>query len=879
MMKDGDKTREFWSAELECLRQRIPELETAETERKRAEVALRESEERFRTIVEQAVDAIIAHDLDGQILIVNSLACKYTGYSNKELLSMNVLEIDHAIREKDHRKRYWEKLQFDEYVKIETNHTRKDGSSYPAEIQLIKIIFNGKPIILSFGRDITHRKQIEGALRESEEKYRSLVESSDDSIYLVDSNSNYLFLNSRYLSRLGLKKSQALGRSYSEFHSPEETKDFTQKVKKVIKSGKSLSYEYKSKRDNRYFMRTLSPVNVSGEGKPGTITVISKDITDLKKVEEVLREREAFNFALFQYNPVETVIVDCEGRVTGFNLAKINSGDRLPTIGEMMYKDYAGRHEIDMYAELMKCIRSEKIKEFPELKYGDKYLSITISPFSNGALIISEDISIRKRAEELLQKERDTFYSILDKAPYGVMLIEKDRSHSFVNHEFTNITGYTLDDVPTRRDWLHRAFPNQHYRKMVIETWEDDLTQDGAEDKFHKRFKRLFSMVLSVVCNDESVKEIEFARTAMGDGRTIVMLSDITERKRMHNLLESSAKEWRTTFDAINDAVCLFDLEGRIKRCNSAMQMITGKSFTEIANRSCWEVLHDVSRPPERCPIMILRKTRHRKKEIVSRDSHWFNVSVDPIYDESGNLLGGVHIMSDITERIQAEKELHNSREELRNLTSYLQSVREQERSHVAREIHDELAQALTALKMDLAWLSNKLQRDQLPLIEKTHSMSGLINTTIQTVKRISAELRPGILDDLGLVAALEWQADEFQNRTGIKYHITVDPDDITVEQEQSTAIFRIFQETLTNVARHSGASRITVSLKMKKSRLNLMVKDNGKGITKKQIFDSASFGLIGMRERVYPWGGKVNIKGSSGKGTTIVVSIPVKNV
>jgi signal transduction histidine kinase len=134
-------------------------------------------------------------------------------------------------------------------------------------------------------------------------------------------------------------------------------------------------------------------------------------------------------------------------------------------------------------------------------------------------------------------------------------------------------------------------------------------------------------------------------------------------------------------------------------------------------------------------------------------------------------------------------------------------------------------------------------------------------------------------LDDLGLVAALEWQADEFQNRTGIRYRITIDPEDIKVEQDQSTAIFRIFQETLTNVARHAGASRITVSLKMKKGRLNLMVKDNGKGITKKQILDSTSFGLIGMRERVYPWGGKVNIKGLSGKGTTVLVSIPVKNV
>jgi signal transduction histidine kinase len=133
-------------------------------------------------------------------------------------------------------------------------------------------------------------------------------------------------------------------------------------------------------------------------------------------------------------------------------------------------------------------------------------------------------------------------------------------------------------------------------------------------------------------------------------------------------------------------------------------------------------------------------------------------------------------------------------------------------------------------------------------------------------------------LDDLGLVAAIEWQAEEFQHRTGITCRIIVDQDDLSVEQNRSTAIFRIFQETLTNVARHARATRVTVSLKMKGGTLNLIVKDNGKGITKKHIHDSKSFGLIGMRERVYPWGGKVNIRGSSGKGTTVLVSVPVEN-
>jgi signal transduction histidine kinase len=220
------------------------------------------------------------------------------------------------------------------------------------------------------------------------------------------------------------------------------------------------------------------------------------------------------------------------------------------------------------------------------------------------------------------------------------------------------------------------------------------------------------------------------------------------------------------------------------------------------------------------------------------------------------------------------QNELQDSREQLRNLTVYLQSRLEQERTNIAREIHDELAQALTALKMDISWIDHRLPSDAQSLSEKTKSMDKLIDSTIHTVKRISAELRPGVLDDLGLVAAIEWQAEEFQNRTGISCKITVDPPDLTVDQDRSTAIFRIFQETLTNVTRHARASRVSVNLKERGRKLTLRVRDNGTGITEEKINAPQSFGLIGIRERVHPWGGKVSVKGTPGKGTTVTVNI-----
>jgi signal transduction histidine kinase len=262
------------------------------------------------------------------------------------------------------------------------------------------------------------------------------------------------------------------------------------------------------------------------------------------------------------------------------------------------------------------------------------------------------------------------------------------------------------------------------------------------------------------------------------------------------------------------------------------------------------------------------------KLEGISNEKYWESYAV-PIKDKSGDIINVIQVTRNITERKKAEEELRSSREQLRNLSTYLQSAREQERTNIAREIHDELGQALTALKMDLSWLLKKLPKAPKRVLAKIKSMSKIVAMTIRTVQRISAELRPGLLDDLGLIAAIEWESGEFQNRTGIKCTLDLGPDDIILEQDRSTAIFRIFQETLTNVARHADATNVQVSLKKNNGNLVLKVSDNGKGITERQIVDSKSFGLVGMRERAFVFGGKVDINGIMMEGTTVIVTIP----
>lgn len=241
---------------------------------------------------------------------------------------------------------------------------------------------------------------------------------------------------------------------------------------------------------------------------------------------------------------------------------------------------------------------------------------------------------------------------------------------------------------------------------------------------------------------------------------------------------------------------------------------------------------------------------------------------------ETANL----QLLDEVSERKRAEADLNISRERLRDLASHLQAVREEEARRIAREIHDELGQALTALKMDLHWINLKLAGGAPKLTEKTAAMLNLINMTIQSVRRISSELRPGLLDDFGLSAAIEWQLEEFGKRTDLDCHMVSEPEDIVPDQDCSIALYRIFQETLTNIARHAHATRVEVSLKERQEKVELRVYDNGKGIPENQLSTGKSLGLIGMRERVLSLNGDLAINSAPNEGTTVTASIPIRN-
>jgi PAS domain S-box-containing protein len=355
---------------------------------------------------------------------------------------------------------------------------------------------------------------------------------------------------------------------------------------------------------------------------------------------------------------------------------------------------------------------------------------------------------------------------------------------------------------------------------------------------------------------------------------------DITDLKLAEEASRESEQRYRTLFENSPVGIYRTTPDGRILAGNPTFARMMGySSFEELASRN----LNARDFEPE-CSRRRFKEQLEKEGQITGLESQWrrrdgsvisVRENARAIRDDSGRLLYYEGTAEDVTEHKQAEKERQRSLEQLRALAASLQNIREEERKRVAREIHDQLGQALTAIKLDLSSLTRDFTAEQSQQWKRASSVLRLVDQTIQSVRRISTELRPGMLDDLGLVATVEWATREFAARTGTKCHLDLPKEHVALDPETATALFRILQETLTNVGRHASASEVKVRLAQQDGELTLEVHDNGRGITEDEISSAGSLGILGMRERALLLGGEVTLSGAPEKGTTVSVRIP----
>ena len=351
--------------------------------------------------------------------------------------------------------------------------------------------------------------------------------------------------------------------------------------------------------------------------------------------------------------------------------------------------------------------------------------------------------------------------------------------------------------------------------------------------------------------------------------------------------VESRLRRVECSFTAairsIGEGVIMTDESSRVLYLNPVAETITGWSLQEATADHSLQDIFCLPYPEGRIWAELAGGATHSgQAELNARDGTTLPIefTAAPIRNDAGLVIGRVFVFRDISERRRAEAELTRSREHLRFLAAHMETLRENERTRIAREVHDELGQMITGLRMDLAWIEKRLagltdQAVREPLAGKARSMFELLDHLVKAVRKITSELRPAVLD-LGLSAALDWQAREWQERTGIRCEILTPASPVILPEELGTALFRIFQETLTNAARHAQATRVQGRLSLEEGWVTLEIRDNGQGITADQQRQTKSFGLLGMKERANILGGACTIQGTPGQGTTIQVRLPV---
>ena len=360
-----------------------------------------------------------------------------------------------------------------------------------------------------------------------------------------------------------------------------------------------------------------------------------------------------------------------------------------------------------------------------------------------------------------------------------------------------------------------------------------------------------------------------------------VIANQIVNARRMaEDAATRALSEVDQIFETAADGMRIVDRNFRVLKANDTFAKLVGLPKNEIIGRKCHDVFWgDVCETPG-CPLTrILDGEQDIEFDSVKVRRNGTSVpcivSATPFRRPDGTTIGIVEDFKDISERKKAERNLKRTSVRLRELTAHLQSIREEERSRIAREIHDELGQVLTALSLDVRWLKKRLPAEQMELQDKIQSMAELITATVRSISRICSELRPAILDDVGLSAAIEWQAEEFTSRTGIACDIRTDPPEIKLSEELSVAVFRIFQETLTNIVRHARASKVAVQLRLTPSEFSMKVCDDGVGIEVSGQQKVKTFGLLGVKERVRGFGGELRMATGDAGGTCIDIVIP----
>jgi PAS domain S-box-containing protein len=337
-------------------------------------------------------------------------------------------------------------------------------------------------------------------------------------------------------------------------------------------------------------------------------------------------------------------------------------------------------------------------------------------------------------------------------------------------------------------------------------------------------------------------------------------------------------QEWRQTIDALRDVVCLVDTRGSVLRCNRALQQLLNQPFEQITGQSVWPLIFGQDVPPAHCDLAAIADREGAAREISFSQSFfdtWYDVRLRPVLGDGGEVLGAVLVMADISEIRNAEQALAQYAARLRRLGSRMTSAEEEQRRRLARELHDRVGQILTAIGINLNYVRSMIGEQPPMLLERLDEALNQVEQVSDRIRDVMSELRPMVLDDYGLPGALQWYAEQFSRRTGIKVTIHDEAAMPRLSHEVETVLFRIAEEAFTNISKHAEATLVTVTLGSTDATFTMKIADDGLGFDVASKIDrpgQTGWGLMTMQERAASVGARLRVVSLPGGGTTIVV-------
>jgi PAS domain S-box-containing protein len=888
------------------------------TERKRFERELTNTKTYLNTVFNNIHDAVFIHDVDGKVTDVNDKMLDMYRCTREEAIGRSII-VDYTTPDgRPDLTAVWRKVVSGEDRFLECKGRRpKDGHVFDVEVFMNKLSLPEGEFVLAVVREITERKRVEKELLSTRNYLKTVFNNIHDAVFIHDINGKVIDVNRTMLDRYRCTREEAIGRSIiTDYTIPEGRPDLFAAWRAVM-AGEDRFLECKGRRpkdghvfDVEVFMNKLS----IPEGD--FILASTRDITERKRMEHlVFKEREVF-FSVMKNNPHGIALFDDDNRFAYFNpeFTRITGYtlEDVPTSRDwtqMAYPDLEYRKKVIEFWKADRLMEGRgKDVEFRVLCKDGQYKDIEFRATYLGDrnLVVLTDITARKQAEEELRAEKQRFQTLSESSPVGMMVVGADDAPRYVNPKFKEIFGYDIADIPDLQNWVDLAYPDQSFRDEAISQWIALKSTEPGEGRAYTR---------RVMCKDGAAKHVTFIPVQLGSGEMLLTCEDITGSKEAEDRIRERNLELEVLNDIITSVSSSLHLPEILETLKNVfitkLNIATGGIFfySEVADRinmeMSWGVstrmLHDFEAfavnsykagmaaqedgaAASRSGQLpggwqnFLSIPLGAKNEIqgmiflVGTEPDTFNARRMEFFRTLGKQIGVA------TQNARLFEQVQQSHAQMKALSLKLVEVQEAERRYIARELHDEIGQQLTGLKFALEMNAFRTEGETRADLMNTQSM---VNKLVAMVREMSLNLRPSMLDDVGLFLTLPWHFERFTGQMNIRVafeHMGLEDKRFPLQIE--TAVYRIIQEALTNVARHAGVQEVTVRLWSDKEVLGVQIEDHGIGFDQEAVLKRGNTnGLNGMRERAALLGGNFTVETRPGLGTRLIAEFPVASL